>query len=160
MIFDVATLVGFHTVVSLVALAAGVVVVFGMVGNATMPAMTALFLATAVLTSATGFLLPSDGILPSHVFGVVSLLALGAAILGRYAFGFAGRWRVTYVLGVVLATYLDAFVAVVQVFLKVPAAHALAPTQSEPPFAIAQGVLLAVFVLLAVLAARRFHPPR
>ena len=158
MIFDVTTLVGFHTVVSLVALVAGVVVVFGMIGNATMPGMSALFLATAVITSATGFLFAVDRILPSHIFGVVSLLALAAAILGRYAFGFAGRWRLTYVLCVVLATYLDAFVAVVQTFQKVPAVNALAPTQSEPPFAIAQGALLVVFVILAVLVARRFRP--
>lgn len=158
MIFDVTTLVGFHTVVSLIALVAGVLVVFGMVGSATMPGLTALFLATAVITSATGFLFPVDRILPSHIFGVVSLLALAAAIAGRYAFGFAGGWRVTYVLCVVLATYLDAFVAVVQTFLKVPAAHALAPTQTEPPFAIAQGLLLLVFAVLAVLAARRFRP--
>ncbi len=158
MIFDVTTLVGFHTVVSLIALVAGVLVVSGMVGSATMPGLTALFLATAVITSATGFLFPVDRILPSHIFGVVSLLALAAAIAGRYAFGFAGGWRVTYVLCVVLATYLDAFVAVVQTFLKVPAAHALAPTQTEPPFAIAQGLLLLVFAVLAVLAARRFRP--
>ena len=158
MIFDVTTLVGFHTVVSLIALVAGVLVVFGMVGSATMPGLTALFLATAVITSATGFLFPVDRILPSHIFGVVSLLALAAAMAGRYAFGFAGGWRVTYVLCVVLATYLDAFVAVVQTFLKVPAAHALAPTQTEPPFAIAQGLLLLVFAVLAVLAARRFRP--
>ncbi len=158
MIFDVTTLVGFHTVVSLIALAAGVVVVLGMAGNAAMPGLSALFIATAVITSATGFLFPVDRILPSHIFGVVSLIALAAAILGRYAFGFAGKWRVTYALCIVLATYLDAFVAVVQTFLKVPAAHALAPTQTEPPFAIAQGLLLLIFAILAVLAARRFRP--
>ena len=96
--------------------------------------------------------------MPSHIFGVVSLLALGVAGLGRFAFGFIAGWRLAYVLGVVLATYLDAFIAVVQTFQKVPAANALAPTQSEPPFAIAQGLLLLVFVLLAILASRRFRP--
>ncbi len=156
--FDVTTLVGFHTVISLVALLAGVLVVLGMIRFRDMPGMTLLFLVTAGLTSATGFLFPVDRILPSHTFGVVSLLALGAAVLGRYVFGYAGRWRATYVLCVVLATYLDAFVAVVQVFQKIPAAQALAPTQSEPPFAIAQGLLLAAFVLLTVMALRRFRP--
>lgn len=158
MTFDVTTMLGFHTVISLVALAAGVLVVIGMAGNATMPAMSALFLATAVLTSVTGFLLPADRLLPSHVFGVVSLIALAAAVLGRYAYGYRGGWRITYVLTVVLATYLDAFVAVVQLFQKVPAANALAPTQGEPPFAIAQGVTLLVFVVLAVLGVKRFRP--
>ena len=158
MIFDVTTLVGFHTVVSLIALVAGLVVVVGMLSGQTMPTATALFLATAVTTSATGFLFPVDRVLPSHIFGVVSLLALGAAILGRYVFGYAGRWRITYVLCVVLATYLDAFVAVVQVFLKIPVAHELAPTQGEPPFAAAQGLLLLAFALLAILAGKRFRP--
>ena len=142
MTFDVTTLVGFHTAVSLVALVAGLVVVVGMLGGRTMPGLTALFLTTAVIASATGFLLPADRVLPSHVVGVVSLLALGTAIVARYRHGYAGRWRITYVLAVVVATYLDAFVAVAQVFLKIPAAHDLAPTQGEPPFAAAQGMLL------------------
>jgi hypothetical protein len=158
MTFDVTTLLGFHTVISLVALAAGIVVVLGMARNATMPAMTALFMASAILTSVTGFLFPVDRVLPSHVFGMVSLIALAAALLGRYLYGYRGGWRITYVLCVVLATYLDAFVAVVQVFLKVPAAHALAPTQGEPPFAIAQGAVLVAFVVLAVLAGKWFRP--
>lgn len=156
--FDVTTLLGFHTVVSLVALVAGLAVVVGMLGNWTMPAMTALFLTTAVTTSVTGFLFPVTGVLPSHIFGVVSLAALGAAIVGRYRHGYASRWRIIYVLAVVLATYLDAFVAVVQTFLKIPAAHELAPTQGEPPFAVAQGMLLLAFILLAILASRRFRP--
>ena len=158
MIFDVTTLVGFHTDVSLVALVAGVVVVLGMLNGRDLPGIAAIFLLTAVITSATGFLFPVPGILPSHIFGMVSLLALGLAMLGRYAFGFAGGWRLVYVLGVVLATYLDAFIAVVQTFQKVPAANALAPTQSEPPFAIVQGLLLLAFILVAILASKRFRP--
>jgi hypothetical protein len=158
MIFDVTSLVGFHTDASLVALVTGVLVVLGMVNGRDLPAIAAIFLLTAVVTSATGFLFPVSGVLPSHVFGVVSLVALGVAIAGRFAFGFDGGWRLAYVLGVVLAVYLDAFIAVVQTFLKVPAVNALAPTQSEPPFAIAQGLLLLAFVLAAILAGKRFRP--
>ena len=95
---------------------------------------------------------------PRKTLAAALLLALGIAMLGRYAFGFAGGWRLAYVLGVVLATYLDAFIAVVQTFQKVPAANALAPTQSEPPFAIVQGLLLLVFILAAILASKRFRP--
>ena len=157
MIFDVTTLVGFHTDVSLVALVAGLVVV-AMLNGRDLPNIAALFLLTAAITSITGFLFPVAGLLPSHIFGVVSLLALGIAIAGRYRFGFDGGWRLAYVLGVVLATYLDAFIAVVQTFQKVPAANALAPTQSEPPFAIVQGLLLLVFILAAILASKRFRP--
>ncbi len=133
-------------------------VLAGLMNDRAMPGMTALFLATAVVANATGFLFPADRVLPSHLFGVVSLLALGIAMLGRYVFGYAGKWRLAYVLGVVLATYLDAFIAVVQSFQKVPAANALAPTQGEPPFAAAQGLLLLAFILVAILASRRFRP--
>ncbi len=156
--FDIATMLGLHTVISLAALLAGIVVILGMVASLRLPEVTLAFLVTAALTSATGFLLPAERWLPSHVIGLSSLLALGLAAIGRYGFGFAGGWRVVYVLGIVLATYLDAFVAVAQAFLKVPAVQALAPTQAEPPFAIAQGVVLAVFLGLAALALRRFDP--
>lgn len=158
MVFDVTTLVGFHTLISLVALAAGLVAVAGLAAGRLWQGWMAAFLATAFLTSATGFLFPFTGVLPSHIFGAVSLIAIGLAVVAQYRRGFAERWRATFVVSVALATYLDAFVAVVQVFLKVPAAHALAPTRSEPPFAIAQGLLLVAFLVLGALALRRFRP--
>jgi predicted membrane protein len=106
----------------------------------------------------TGFGFPVDKFLPSHAFGIISLVLLLLVILARYTFHLAGAWRWIYALGLVITVYLDAFVAVVQAFLKIPALHALAPAGSEPPFAIAQGVLLVVFVVLAIMAAKRFHP--
>jgi hypothetical protein len=60
----------------------------------------------------------------------------------------------------VLALYLNVFVLVAQIFLKVPAAHALAPTGTEPPFLIAQAVVLAIFVVLGIFAVKKFHPDR
>ena len=57
-----------------------------------------------------------------------------------------------------IAFYLDAFVGVIQAFAKLPFLHALAPTQSEPPFVIVQVVVLVIFVVLGFLAVRRFHP--
>jgi hypothetical protein len=58
----------------------------------------------------------------------------------------------------VLTVYLDAFVAVVQAFLKIPSLHALAPNGSEPPFAIAQGILLVLFIAFGIIASRSYHP--
>jgi hypothetical protein len=101
--------------------------------------------------------LPADRLLPSHVLGIISLVVLAAAIAARYAFHLAGAWRWIYAVGVVVALYLDVFVAVVQAFQKIPALHALAPTQSEPPFAIVQIAVLVAFVVLGLLAVRR-HP--
>ena len=118
---------------------------------------TALFLATTVLTSVTGFFFPRDQLLPSHVVGIISLVVLAVAILALYVYHLAGSWRRIYVVTAVLALYLNIFVGVVQAFLKVPFLNALAPTQTEPPFLITQLVVLALFVVLTVVAAIRFH---
>jgi hypothetical protein len=149
-----------HVAVSLVAIAAGFVVIYGMLTARRMDGPTAFFLATTVLTSLTGFLFPVERFLPSHAIGIVSLVILAAAIYARYARRMAGLWRGVYVVGAVAAQYLNFFVLVVQSFLKVPALKELAPTQTEPPFALAQLAALAAFVVLGVLAVLRFRGER
>lgn len=147
-----------HTILSLVALIAGIVVVAGLLASRTLDGWTALYLATAVATSVTGFFfLPSTGFDAAQAVGVISLVALGLAILGRYVFHFRGAWRWIYTVGAVVGLYFLVFVAVAQAFGKVPALHALAPTQSEPPFAITQLVVLVIFVVLAIVAALKFQ---
>lgn len=158
MMFGLDTFTLIHTALSLIALASGIVVALGLVGSRTLGAWSAIFLLTAVATSATGFGFPFDHFLPSHWLGVLSLIVLALAILARYVFHYAGAWRWLYVLGIVLAVYFDAFVAIVQAFLKVPALTALAPTQSEPPFLVAQVAALAVFAAIAILGVFRFRP--
>ena len=76
--------------------------------------------------------------------------------MGLYVFSLRGAWRRTYAITAVLSFYLLIFVLVAQLFLKVTVLHDMAPTQSEPPFAVAQGIVLAIFLALTVLAARRF----
>ena len=149
-----------HVALSLIGIVSGLVVLFGMLEAKRLEGWTALFLATTVLTSVTGFLLPHDHMLPSDVVGIISLVALAAAILALYVLGLAGAWRWIYVVGAVVALYLNVFVLVAQAFQKVPFLHPLAPTQSEPPFLVAQLVVLAIFIVLGVLAVRRFHPER
>jgi hypothetical protein len=100
----------------------------------------------------------SEKIGPPHIVGVISLVVLGVALVALYTYRLAGSWRRIYVVTAVLALYLNVFVAVVQTFQKVPFFNALAPTQSEPPFAIAQGVVLLVFIAAGFFAARAFHP--
>jgi uncharacterized membrane protein SirB2 len=89
--------------------------------------------------------------------GIISLVVLAVAILARYAFHLAGAWRWIYVVGAVVGLYLNVFVLIAQAFLKVPALKAIAPTQSEPPFLIAQLVVMALFIALGIAAAKRFR---
>jgi hypothetical protein len=147
-----------HVVLSLIGIFSGIVVLFGMIGAKRLNGWTALFLAATVLTSATGFFFPRDHLLPSHVVGIISLAVLALAILALYGHRLARSWRWIYVAGAVLALYFNVFVGVVQAFQKLAFLRPLAPTQSEPPFLVAQAVVLAVFVVLGIAAARSFHP--
>jgi len=146
-----------HTAISLVGIVSGVVVVFGLLSGKRLDGWTALFLLTTVLTSVTGFMFPFDHLLPSHKVGMISLVVLAFALVARYSFHLDGGWRRTYVLTAVMALYLNVFVLVVQSFLKVPALHALAPTQQEPPFLVAQLIVLAIFIWLAIAAVKGFR---
>jgi hypothetical protein len=153
-----ATFTAVHVVISLIGIASGLIVLYGMLTANRLDSLTALFLLTTVLTSATGFLFPFEKLLPSHIVGIISLVVLTVAVLARYARHMAGAWRWIYVVTALLALYFNVFVLVVQSFEKVPALKALAPTQSEPPFAVAQLLVLALFVVLAIFAVKKFHP--
>ena len=155
---SLATYTQLHVIISLIGLASGYVVAIGLLSSQRMPGMTALFLITTVLTSVTGFGFPSDQLQPSHIVGIISLVVLAVAILALYAFRLAGAWRWIYVVCAMIALWLNTFVGVVQAFLKIPFLNALAPTQSEPPFAIAQGAVLLIFAVLTIVAAFKFRP--
>lgn len=148
----------FHTILSLVAIVAGFVVVRDLLNSRTRAPWTGIFIWTALLTSATGFGFTAP-FGPSHVVGIISLVLLAAAIAALYLFHLEGAWRWLYALAQTITQYLLVFVLVVQLFRKVPALAALAPTQSEPPFAVAQGVVLVLFAALAIAAAVKFRPP-
>jgi len=146
----------FHVALGLVGILSGFVVVGGFLTAKRRNSWTALFLLSTVLTSVTGFLFPFHKFLPSHAIGIVSLLVLAVAILALYVFHLAGPWRRTYVISAVIALYLNVFVLIAQFFMKIPALKALAPTQSEPPFLNTQVVVMLIFIVLGVLAAKRF----
>ncbi len=147
----------FHVLLSLIGIVTGFVVALGMAAGRPLGASNPVFLATTAATSITGFLFPVHHLMPSHQVGIVSLVVLAVAIFACHVRHLAGGWRRTYALAAVLALYLNVFVLVVQVFLKVPSLHALAPKGSEPPFAIVQGVVLLLFVALGVRAAKGFR---
>ena len=146
-----------HVLLSLIGIGSGFVVLYGFISGRLLSGWTGLFLATTVATSMTGYGFPAHKVTPGHIVGALSLVVLTIAILALYRFDLAGAWRSTYVVSASLALYFNFFVLVVQSFEKVPALKELAPTQSEPPFAIAQLVVLAAFIVLTVKAVKRFR---
>jgi len=155
---DSQALVFSHTAISLIAILAGLIVLYGLLTVNRMPAMTLFFLVTTIATSVTGFFFHREQLLPSHIVGILSLVVLAVTVLALYTYRLRGIWRAVYVIGAVISLYLNVFVLVVQSFLKVPALHQLAPQGNEPPFAIAQGVVLLLFIVLGILAFKRFRP--
>jgi hypothetical protein len=160
---SLSTFVTVHVIISLIGIVAGIIVMFGLLGSNRMPGLTAIFLLFTILTSATGFLIPpllSEKLLPSHMVGILSLVLLAIACIALYGMKLSGAWRSVYVVTAMTSLYLNVFVLIIQAFLKVPALHALAPSvpPSEPPFAIAQGIVLVFFVIVIIGAVRRFRP--
>jgi hypothetical protein len=156
MILQIYTIV--HTLISLIAIFTGLIVLFGMIGGKRLDGWTKWFLVTAVATTITGFFFPFHGFTPAIGLGIISLPFLALTIFARYPKHLAGSWRWIYVVVAVICLYFNLFVAVVQAFEKIPALHALAPTQSEPPFKLTQLIVLLVSALLAIIATIRFHP--
>ena len=152
------TYTALHVLISLVAILAGLIALWGMLNSRRMDAMTLVFLVFTAATSLTGFGFPIHGQTPALILGMLSSLMLIAAIAARYMFGLRGAWRTIYVATAVTALWFNVFVLIVQAFLKIAPLHALAPTGSEPSFFIAQGLVLVAFMIAGYLAVKRFRP--
>lgn len=152
MILGLTTYTLLHTVLSVIGIFTGLVVAGGLSGGKLLGRWALVFLVTTALTSISGFGFPFVTLLPGHIVGIISLVVLALVIVAQYVKHFAGAWRRTYVIGVVLATYLNTFILVVQLFRRLPALLAAAPTQSEPPFAITQILVVVLFVWLGIAA--------
>lgn len=146
-----------HVIISLVGITSGFGVLSGMLAATHYPRWTALFLASTVATGVTGFFFPFRGFTPAIGVGILSLAVLAAALYALYVRHLSGAWRKTYVINALIALYLNVFVLLAQLFQKLPVLKALAPTQSELPFALTQGVVLLVFILLGFAASSRFR---
>ena len=163
---SVAAFTQLHVIISVIAIVSGILAALGMLSARLMPGMTTLFLILTVATSVTGFMFPTPvdaphvigSLDPPKVIGVISLIFLALAILALYSYKLAGSWRGIYVISAIIALYFNCFVLVVQSFQKIAFFHALAPTQKEPPFAVAQAILLVLFVGLGIAAFRKFRP--
>lgn len=156
MILQIYTII--HVIISLVGILTGLVVLIGLLAGNRLDGWTKWFLVTTILTSVTGFFFPFHKFTPAYAVGAISLVVLGVAWFARYSRQMVGAWRWLYVITALIALYLNVFVLIVQSFLKIPSLHALAPTQTEPPFKMAQLVTLALFLLLTIVALVRFHP--
>jgi hypothetical protein len=152
-----ATFILIHVIISLIGIATGFVVLYGLLTNRLFAGWTALFLVFNVLTDLTGYPIPPFGFDPPRVVGTLSLVLLAVAILALYVFHANRAWRWIFIGSAMAALYLNVFVAVIQSFQKISFLNALAPTQSEPPFVVAQVVVLVIIVGLAIAAIRRFH---
>jgi hypothetical protein len=157
---SIATFTLVHTVLSLVGIVAGLVTAGALATGTRLDRWAAVFLITTVLANASGFGFPFVKLLPSHVVGALSLVVLAAVIVADYVKHLAGAWRTTYAVGVVLATYLNVFVLVAQLFKRIPVLFLLAPTQSEPPFGLTQVLVIVLFVWLGVAAVKGFRAGR
>lgn len=157
---SVATFTLVHVAITLIAILSGLIVLYGLLNSRRMDGLTDIFLIFTVLTDVTGFMFPFHGFTPAFNLGIISSVVLIPTLIARYAFAMTGWWRGVYVVGAVLSLYFNCFVLVVQSFQKVPALHALAPKGSEPPFAIAQGLVLLFFIVTGFLAFRRFRSIR
>lgn len=153
----VSTFALLHVLVSLAGIGSGLIVVYGFLTGKKLDGWTTVFLTTTALTSLTGFLFPFERLLPSHILGAMSLAVLALAAAARYGFHMSRHWRSTYVIAASIALYFNVFVAVVQAFSKIPLLKALAPTQKEPPFLVAQLLVLATFTVLTILSVKRFR---
>lgn len=147
-----------HVLISLAGIATGLLALVAMLRGSYEPGMTAVFLATTILTSVTGFMFPAAAVTPAHIVGAISLAVLAVAVAALYFFKLGGIWRALYVITAIAALYFNVFVGVVQAFQKFVPLARLAPTQSEPPFAIAQTVVLLLFLYLGYKAFKAFHP--
>lgn len=157
---SIATFTLVHVLLSVVGIAAGLIVMERFLRNRVLGLSNTIFLVATILTSATGFLFPSKGVFtPAQTLGVISLVVLAIAAIALYFGNLIGAWRWVYIVTATIALYFNVFVAVVQSFQKVGRLRMLAPTQTEPPFAITQAAVLAFFLILAVIALRRFRPP-
>jgi hypothetical protein len=148
-----------HVLLSVIGIAAGLIVMERLLRNRVLGLSNTIFLVATILTSATGFLFPGKPFGPPHIIGVISLAILAVAALSLYFGNLIGAWRWIYVVCAVVALYFNVFVGVVQAFQKVGRLRLLAPTQTEPPFAATQAIVLLFFLILGVIALRRFRPP-
>jgi len=139
-----------HVVISLIGIFTGLVMVYGFLVGAKLPAWNLVFLVMTIATSVTGFFFPFHGITPGIVVGVISLVVLAVAVVA-----WRKGWSKTYIVTATIAEFFNVLVLIVQSFEKIAPLHALAPKGTEPITNVAKVVALVLFVAAAWVAIRR-----
>jgi hypothetical protein len=145
-----------HVIISLAGIAAGLIAILALAANK-LSSLTGFFLSTTALTSITGFFFPFHGVTPGIILGILSLIVLLLAAVALYVGKLSGGWRGVYIISATLALWFNVFVLFAQLFAKVPALKAIAPTQSSPVFGATQLAVLAAFIVLAIRSLKRFR---
>ena len=147
-----------HVIISLIGIASGFGALSGLLAGRLLTRWQAVFLATTVATTVTGFFFPFHGFTPAIGVGIITTLLLVVAIYAYASQKVAGKWRSAFIGSSIAALYLNCFVLVVQLFQKMPALNALAPKQTEPAFIVTHLIVLTIFIALALAALKQPHP--
>lgn len=153
---DITTLTLFHTGVSFLALAFGIVAIRSYFA-ATPSLWTNVFLVLDIIVVITGFMFPFKGFTPAIGTGIAASIILVLMLIGRFAFDLSGVWRKVYALGLVVNVFFLVLVTIAQSFNKLPPLHELAPNGNEPPFGVAQLINLAVFAFVGFKVWRQLR---
>ena len=145
-----------HVIISLAGIGSGLIAILALPANK-LSGLTGFFLSTTALTSITGFLFPFHGIDPAIILGILSMIVLLLAAIALYGCKLSGGWRGVYVISATIALWFNVFVLFAQLFAKVPALKAIAPTQSSPAFGATQLVVLLAFIVLAIRSLKGFR---
>lgn len=148
-----------HVAISIAAIGSGFAVLLMLSRGIRATRIIDSFLWMTLLTSVTGFLFPFERFTPAIGVGIFSLLPLIHAFLWRYRGKASDSAAARFAISAAVALWLNLFVLVVQAFLMISALNALAPTGTEAPFLITQGLALMTAAALGVAAWRKAKHP-
>jgi hypothetical protein len=145
-----------HILTGLAGIAAGLASVAGMFYRKRLAACNAVFLLMTAIACATGLVfLPTVGLTSAQLVAIFVSFLLLIAMYARYARRLAGSWNQVYAFTAVGALFLNILITTAQSFLHIRALKAIAPTQTSPVFVAVKVSLLLVFIVVAMVTARR-----
>src|SRR5471032_3700537 len=103
---SIATFTILHVIITLIAIATGFIVMFGMVSSKMLSGWSAIFWLTTLLTSITGFMFPIHGFTPALGVGGFAMVILAIGLAALYAKHLMGSWRWIYTVTAVISLYL------------------------------------------------------
>jgi hypothetical protein len=150
------TLIVIHVVTGLAGIAAGIISVGGIFYRKRMAYWNAVFLSATAIACATGLVfLPKVGVTSAQLVAFFTAFLLAVAAYARYAQRLDGSWNQIYAFTAAGALFLNALITTTQSFRHIPVLNELAPTQNSPVYVTVKFALLVLFIVVALLAAKR-----